>query len=169
MQPDIWTWTGLAVVSFLASSATAQTMNCNASFYLNLTSVSYQQASLTCQKQGGELAFPASTADDQTLQTLLLNFGVFPGGWVGVNRRGVPQTTTPSSDWADEFGNRLLSSQVRFAPGNPNEEGECVRFVFFPSPGLDDRPCSERMPFACWGDATRFGEPPPPEEEEMPE
>ena len=164
MQLDIWAWTGLTVVSFLASSATAQTMNCNASFYLNLTFVSYQQASLTCQKQGGELAFTASTADDQTLDNLLVFFGIrFPGVWVDINRQGVSQATTPNNDWASEFGDRLLSSQLRFVAGVPNEEDECVSFVGVPSQGLDDRSCSDLLPFACWGNATRFEEPPPEE------
>ena len=152
----IWTWTGLLAGIFIATSSTsAQTTTCNFGFYLNTSPVSYDQASKTCRQQGGELAFPASAAQDLVLAHLLAQVRIADlGVWIGFNRKGVPGI----NDWVDEFGHRLTPDQLRWGKGEPNNAGgmeECGAYISGGSPGFNDRPCSIPMPFACWGNMSK--------------
>ena len=95
-----------------------------------------------------ELALPASAAEDAALSEQVLAVGAdIVHVWVEIDRLGRPGST----NWYTEFGRRLDTEDIRFAPGEPNNSGfeECVEFV--PSFGYNDLPCNWTIPYVCWG------------------
>ena len=58
-------------VNFIANDLL---LACHARYHLNTTRLTWQDAGLACQRQGMELALPATAAEDTILRNELLSF-----------------------------------------------------------------------------------------------
>lgn len=109
------------------------------------------EARTKCMGLGGYLVQIASSQENAQLSKFL--FGYDPsssaGTWIGLN----DILTGGNSDWDDFYwdlglqGAQKIGSYNNFAPGQPNDSGDCVQF--WTSYQWNDQPCDGHKHFIC--------------------
>lgn len=105
-------------------------------FRLSATGATTSAAEAACELDGGHLAVITSTAENAALTTL----GGASSAWIGVANVGAGFVSITTG---------VPPTFTRWAPGDPNGEGDCVRLLGGGSGTWDDEPCTRVQRYLC--------------------